>query len=142
MRFLLDANVLIAIGVPSHAAHRKCHDWLRGEPGRLWATCPLTQAAALRHVTRLFGGTHTSFHIALAGLEEDCRNPNHEYWPVDIDLRELADAMRSRVIGPNQITDLQLLILAHKHHGQLATLDKGIRELARGTRYANSLHVI
>ncbi len=50
--------------------------------------------------------------------------------------------MRSRVIGPNQITDLQLLILAHKHHGQLATLDKGIRELARGTRYANSLHVI
>lgn len=142
MRFLLDANVLIAIGFPSHAAHRKCHEWLRGEPSRLWATCPPTQAAALRHVTRLLGGTHKSFHIALAGLEEDCRNPNHEYWPVDVDLRELADAMRARILGPNQITNLQLLVLAHKHHGKLATLDNSILELARGTRYANSLHLI
>jgi predicted nucleic acid-binding protein len=47
--------------------------------------------------------------------------------------------MRSRVLGPNQITDLQLLLLAHKHRGQLATLDTGIRELAAGTRYAGSL---
>lgn len=50
--------------------------------------------------------------------------------------------MRDRILGANQITDVQLLLLAHKHHGQLATLDKGIRELAAGTRYANSVTVI
>lgn len=50
--------------------------------------------------------------------------------------------MRARILGPNQITNLQLLVLAHKHHGKLATLDNSILELARGTRYANSLHLI
>lgn len=142
MRSLLDANVLIALGVPSHPAYRKVHDWFRIEPDRLWATCPLTQAAFLRQVPRLLGGTHASFNIALAGLEEDCRGPHHAFWHLDIDLRDLSDIMRARILGHNQITDLQLLLLAHRHRGQLVTLDKGIAELARGTRYANSLLVL
>lgn len=61
---------------------------------------------------------------------------------MDVDLRELSDSLRSRLIGPNQVTDLQLLLLAHRHRGQLATFDTGIKELAAGTRYANSLLIL
>jgi hypothetical protein len=34
---------------------------------------------------------------------------------------------------------MQLLLLAHRHRGQLVTFDTGLKELAAGTRYANSL---
>jgi predicted nucleic acid-binding protein len=61
---------------------------------------------------------------------------------VDVDLRDLTDSLRARLTGHNQITDLQLLLLAHRHRGQLATFDTGLRELASGTRYANSLLVL
>ena len=61
---------------------------------------------------------------------------------MDVDLRDLSDSQRSRLIGPNQIAGMQLLLLAHHHRGQLATFDTGIKELASGTRYANSLLVL
>jgi predicted nucleic acid-binding protein len=61
---------------------------------------------------------------------------------MDVDLRDLSDSQRSRLIGPKQIADMQLLLLAHRHRGQLATFDTGLRELASGTRYASSLLVL
>lgn len=76
---------------------------------------------------------------ALSGLERDCQNPGYEYWPTDVDLRDLSDSQRSRLIGPKQITGMQFLPPAHRHRGQLATFDTGLRDLASGTRYANSL---
>jgi uncharacterized protein len=78
----------------------------------------------------------------LANLELDCRSPHHEFWPADVDLLDLSDSQRSRLIGPGQIADMQLLMLAHRRRGQLATFDKGIRELAAGTPYTNSLLVL
>ena len=54
------------------------------------------------------------------------RSLNHEYWPVDVDLRDLGDAQRARLIGPGHIADMQLLLLAHRYRGQLATFDKGL----------------
>jgi len=89
--------------------------------------------------SQALGGSRAAAREVLEGLERNCRSPHHEYWPVDVDLSELSDSMRSRLIGLNQITDMQLLMLAHRHRGQLATFDAGIRELAAGTRYANSL---
>jgi predicted nucleic acid-binding protein len=91
---------------------------------------------------RALGGSRDDVRKALAGLERDCQSPNHAYWPVDVDLRDLGDLQRSRLIGPNQIADMQLVLLAHRHRGQLATFDAGIRELVSGTRYASSLLVL
>jgi toxin-antitoxin system PIN domain toxin len=142
VRFLLDVNVLVGLAFPHHTSHRTVHSWFRREPDRLWATCPLTQTGFLRVASRAFGGTRDAVQKALTGLDRDCRSPGHEYWPLDIDLRELSDAQRSRLIGPNQIADMQLLLLAHRWQGLLATLDTGIRELASGSRYANSLLVL
>ena len=142
MRSLLDVNVQVALAFPLHFSHQSAHSWFRREPDRLWATCPLTQAGFLRVASRLLGPSRETFRRAIAGLELDCRNPNHEYWPVDIDLLDLSDSQSSRLIGPNQIADMQLLMLANRRGGQLVTLDTGIGELASGTRYADSLLIL
>jgi toxin-antitoxin system PIN domain toxin len=142
VRFLLDVNVLVGLAFPLHSAHGLAHSWFRREPDRLWATCALTQAGFLRAASRVLGGSRDAIRKALAGLEQDCQSPNHEYWAVDADLRDLSDSQRSRLIGPNQIADMQLLLLAHRHRAQLATFDKGIKELASGTRFAGSVVVL
>ena len=142
VRFLLDVNVLTALAIPSHSFHQAAHAWFRREPDRPWATCPLTQAGFLRVASRAIGSSRDAVRQVLASLEKDCQSPNHEYWPVDVDLRGLSDSLRSRLMGHNQIVDMQLLMLAHRHRGQLATFDKGIKELAAGTSYASSLLVL
>ena len=76
---------------------------------------------------------------ALAALERNCQSPHHEYWPVSVDLRDLSDSLRSRLIGLNQVADMQLLVLAHHHRGQLVTFDQGLKELAASTRYSSRL---
>ena len=50
----------------------------------------------------------------LGRLEFDCRSDFHEYWPVDIDMRDLSALQRNRLIGHNQVTDMQLLMLARR----------------------------
>ncbi len=145
VRFLLDVNVLVALAFPLHSSHRLAHAWFGREPDRLWATCPLTQSGFLRVASRALGGSRDSrddVRKALAGLERDCQSPRHEYWPVDVDLRDLSDSERSRLIGPNQIADMQLLLLAHRRGGQLATFDTGLKELAARTRYAPALMLL
>ena len=142
VRSLPDVNVLIALALPDHSSHRAAHSWFRREPDRLWASCALTQAGFLRVASRLLGSSRDSISRALAGLERDCQSPGHEYWPVDVDLRDLSDSQRSRLIGPNQIADMQLLLMAQRHRGQLVTFDTGVRELASGTKYAGSLLVL
>ena len=139
MRFLLDVNVLAALSFPDHEFQGRAHSWFLREPGRLWATCALTQAGFLRVATQAFGSSRVAVREVLAGFEKDCQSPHHERWPVEADLRDLSDSIWARLIRLNQITDMQLLMLAHRHKGQLATFDAGIRELAAGTRYANSL---
>jgi predicted nucleic acid-binding protein len=131
----------MGLAFPTHALSPPAHSWYTREPDRLWATCPLTQAGFLRIASRTLGGRQ-ALRETLAGLERDCSSPLHEYWPIDIDLSDLSDSQRSRVIGPNQITDMQLLMIAHRHRGQLATFDYGIGELAKATGYSNSVLVL
>ena len=142
MRYLLDVNVLVALAFPSHVFHQRAHRWFSKQPSRRWATCALTQAGFLRTATRLLGNSRNSFAQALAGLERDCQSPDHEYWTVDADLRNLSNSQRLRLIGPNQIADMQLLAVARRHHGELATFDSGIRELASNSGYENFLLVL
>jgi uncharacterized protein len=142
MRYLLDVNVLVALAFPSHSFHDAAHSWFGATQERLWATCALTQAGFARVASRLLGGSRDSIGLALAGLERDCANAGHEFWPVDADLRDLSSSQRARLIGPNQVADMQLLVLAYRHKGQLATFDTELRELAAGTPYAHSLVVL
>lgn len=129
----------MALAFPHLPLHRRAHTWFHQESNRRWATCPLTQAGFLRVTGRELGADHQSIRKALAALERDCQSPHHEYWPVQVDLRDLSDSLRSCLIGSNQLADMQLLVLAHHHRGQLVTFDKGLKEFAASTRYASCL---
>ena len=142
MRYLLDVNVLVALAFGEHTLSAQAHSWYTGVRDRLWATCPLTQGGFLRVASRALGGGPQAVREALAGLERDCRSPLHEYWSADIDMRNLTASQRGRLIGHNQVTDKQLLMLATRHKGQLVTFDTGLGQLATATGYSESVIVL
>ncbi len=142
MRSLLDVNVLVALAFPNQASHRAAHQWFAAQPDRAWATCPLTQAGFLRLATRILGGTREALHAAFVALDQNCQAPGHHFWPAPVDLRALDVRMRSRLTGPNQITDLQLLLAARHHRGQLVTFDTGLRVLAAAAGQAETVVVL
>jgi predicted nucleic acid-binding protein len=51
MILLLDANVLIALTNRSHIHHERARQWF-GNKERMFATCPVTQGALVRHYFR------------------------------------------------------------------------------------------
>ena len=139
MRYLLDVNMLVALTVTENALHEPAQAWFRSEPERLWATCALTQGGFLRVASRYVPASLHAIQELLGRLEFDCRSDSHEYWPVDIDMRDLSALQRSRIIGHNQVTDMQLLMLARRHKGQLATFDSGLGRLAQATGHSESV---
>ncbi len=120
MRFLLDVNVLVSLSFPEHATHEAAQKWFRQDTARLWATCPLTKAGFLRVVWGRLGRTASAVSVALDGLDQNCADPQHEFWPADIDLRKLDYRLRARLIGHNQIADMQLLLLPELHSPALS----------------------
>ena len=141
MIYLLDVNVLIALGDANHP-HRvaalqffeKCAT-LEG-----WATCPLTENAFIR----IFGGNsypHGPGSTAEARrvLNTFRAAPGHQFWPDDISL---ADPRAFPSLPESQqLTDLYLLALAVKHGSKLATFDQRI-DPALLTGGAAALHLI
>lgn len=142
VRSLLDVNVLIALAFPNQASHRAAHEWFAAQPDRKWASCPLTQAGFLRVATRILGGTREALHAAFLALDQNCQSPGHRFWPTPVDLRALDVRQRSRLTGPSQITDLQLLLAARHHRGQLVTFDTGLRVLAAAAGHDEAVVVL
>jgi len=142
VRCLLDVNVLVGLSFPEHTLHARAYGWFHKLTARPWASCPLTQAGYLRVAYQLLGGTHASLAQALGGLEQTCGKSDHVFWSLDVDLTELSSREGSKLIGSGQVTDMQLLMLAYSKQAQLVTADAGIRELARGTRFEDSLLVL
>ena len=141
MTFLLDVNVLIALTYPDHALHAQAHAWFN--PARHWATCPATQAGFVRLAARLSGTENREgVRNGLSALELACASPKHEFWPMTVDLRHLRAVHRKKLLGHQQVADIQLLELAHRRGGQLATFDARIGELATGTDRASSVLVL
>jgi predicted nucleic acid-binding protein len=52
--------------------------------------------------------------------------PDHEFWPDDISVTDVQRFDHSRILGPNQVTDIYLLGLALKNGGRLVTFDRGL----------------
>ena len=79
MTFLLDANVLIALVDPDHVHHRSAGDWFSGSD-EVFATCPITQGALVRHLLRV---DHSVSDIG-AAIARIQALPRHEFWPDDV----------------------------------------------------------
>ncbi len=122
---LLDANVLIALGDPGHVHHARVQKWFHSQPGRGWATCPLTENAFLRIMGAASYpgkiGNPTSLRTL---LKQMCAFPGHQFWKDDISLRDTA--LFPALPASKQLKDIYLIALAVQHRAQLVTLDQRI----------------
>lgn len=127
---LLDVNVLMALAWPTHVHHEAAHRWLAADPLRPWATCPHTQMAFLRlSLQPVVVKAVISFADALQALETSTASKQHSFWTLDFPFTAIADEIRSRLVGHNQLADALLLQLAIQKGGTLATFDRRIAAL-------------
>lgn len=126
MIYLLDANVLVALGDSNHPhRHAALRFFEKSAAVEGWASCPLTENAFLRVVggSAYPGGPGSPGEVRLL-LRRLLSAPGHEFWADDLSLAD------SRVFPTlpvsRSLTDIYLLGLAVKHGGRLATFDAGI----------------
>jgi uncharacterized protein len=126
---LLDVNVLIALGWPTHQHHAAAHNWFATIAPAGWATCPMTQCAFVRISTNTKAvGSPLTPAQAVAALARMTSHAAHVFWADDLPVSSAyfpAAALR----GHQQITDAYLLALCASRGGQLATFDSAIRSI-------------
>jgi len=124
--YLLDANVLISLATPEHSLNKRAALWFR--QGHRFATCPITQGALIRFHLR--AGVDATAESAKLLLESILSLPRHQFWPDDASFVEMST---KGIIGHRQVTDAYLALLALKHRGSLATMDRALAALHAGT---------
>ncbi|MCI6584284.1 MAG: PIN domain-containing protein [Mobiluncus porci] len=119
-RYLLDANVLIALSSSTHPDYEKANLWVKKNHELL--ICPITQGALLRYLM------WSKQNLTDArGLILQMRDTHRYLWiPADLNYD---DADFARITGHKQVTDLYLAELARHHGALLATFDTGIAGL-------------
>ena len=123
--FLLDANVLIAMGDASHVHHQRVQQWFHAQPGRAWATCALTENAFLRIIGAVsYPGHIGDPEVVRALLTQMCAFPGHQFWNDSVSLRNAVQF--PTLPSAKHLTDIYLLGLAVSHKAKLATLDQRI----------------
>jgi len=143
MRYLLDANVLAAIGLPEHVHHATARAWFRDHRGQGWATCPATQAAFVRVSNGASAGAVRRPAVAIEFLRQLTSDPRHEFWPLASPMTFLDSDLRTHLRGAHQVAAFQLLDLAMKRGGKLVTFDaKFAGSLAKDPRLSGAIELI
>jgi toxin-antitoxin system PIN domain toxin len=120
VRYLLDANVLIALTVQEHEHHERASIWASTLDS--FATCPIVEGALVRFLVRLGESAITAVEV----IHRIRKLPASEFWPDSISY---ADIDLGHVVGHRQVTDAYLVGLARSHAAALATLDEGLANL-------------
>lgn len=122
MIVLLDANVLIALINEAHVHHERARTWF-AKKKPLFATCPITEGALIRHYFR--ETEQPSSQAAINLIQEIHALPSHQFWNDSLNYGEIN---YRGIIGHRQITDAYLVALAISKKGILATMDSGLSE--------------
>ena len=127
MVYLLDVNLLLALCDPRHMHHDPAHRWFAGKGKSAWATCPITENGFVRIASHpSYPNSPGSASRAVDLLREFCRGAGNRFWPDAVSLTDETLFRLGPVLSANQTTDVYLLGLAVKNHGELATLDRSI----------------
>jgi toxin-antitoxin system PIN domain toxin len=126
MRALLDVNCLLALLDEDHSSHLQALLWWQSNRKAGWATCPLTQNGFARIASQRRYPSQRPLGVAIEQIERLVTLPDHEFWADDISIADDRVFDRSRILGPNQLTDVYLLALAVKNVGRLVTFDRGV----------------
>lgn len=129
---LLDVNVLVALAWPTHIHHLAARRWFAAAHAEGWATTPVTEFGFVRVSSNPAAvGDPLTPGEALTVLDEIRARPGHQMWADDVSPTErFVDP--TRLVGHRQVSDAHLLALARRHRGRLATLDRGLVDLAGG----------
>ena len=144
MRYLLDANALIALCWSSHQHHESAIRWFSAHNTQGWSTCAFTQAAFVRvSLQPVFSGQAVSSSDIVEVLRLNTSQAQHSYLPIDFDMCQVYSACTGGIAGHRQVTDAWLLTAAIKHHAKLVSFDSGIASLlATTSERAAHLHLL
>ena len=130
MKWLLDANALIALGWPAHEHHEATRRWFKRHAAEGWASTALTQAAFVRIVSQpAFSGRVISVAQATELLLRNTAHTKHRRLPLDLGFEQLMGCCSGGLFSHRQITDAYLLTTAARHGARLLTFDSGIGQL-------------
>ena len=126
MRFLLDVNALVALGVVEHQFHVPVTTWVRRSlsDGNLkLLSCSITELGFVRVLanTKPYGFTVPTANGLLRRMKAEDKEL-FSFIADDLD----ASRLPSWVQHPKQVTDGHLAQLAKANGAVLATLDRGI----------------
>jgi uncharacterized protein len=128
--YLLDANVLIALGWPLHEHHQIVQDWFKVHAKEGWATTPFTQAAFVRVLSQpAFSDGAIGPREAAELLTRSTANIHHSFQAVDLPIAEVLGICSGGLMGHRQVTDAYLLAQAVKTKTKLVTFDSGLKQL-------------
>ena len=124
MRYLLDVNVLVALGHTGHALHTKATAWYAGVAKSATGlhTCAITELGFVR--VSVMTGLQPDVASARAALDALKSSSLVRFEIVSDDLG--AAHLPPFVKSPQSVTDGHLLELSKKHAMKLVTLDRGI----------------
>ena len=124
MRYLLDTNVLLALGHTGHTHHSKAAAWYASVAGTATGlhTCSITELGFVRVATQI--GLQPDIASARSGLDalKASSRVRFELVPDDLGAAHLPVFVKR----PAAVTDGHLLELAKKNTMKLVTLDRGI----------------
>ena len=123
MTYLLDVNVLVALGLLEHNLNGRVADWIKRENYPTVATCSITELGFVRVLSQAssYGLTVAQAQNLLLQLKQDGTLP-FIFIPDNHDITRLP----KWVTSSRQTSDGHLLELASAHDAILATLDGGI----------------
>ncbi len=123
MRFLLDVNLLLALGLAEHERHARAAAWARSHRGGELLTCAITEIGFIRVACQAaaYGYTVADAKELLRRLRA-AESPRFGFVGDEV----AADGLPGWVRGAGQVTDGHLIALAAAHGAKLATLDAGI----------------
>lgn len=124
MRYLLDINVLLALGHTGHTQHSEAAAWYARVAGTATGlhTCSITELGFVRIATQI--GLQPDIASARAALDALKASSRVRFELVSDDLG--AAHLPAFVKKPAAVTDGHLLELAKKNSLKLVTLDRGI----------------
>jgi len=123
MKYLLDVNVLVALGIFHHKFHDRVIAWTTAQKGALIMTCSITELEFVRVAAQApdYGFSVQQARTLLLSLKMN-NGPPLSFLPDSNDISLLPAWVKS----PRQTTDGHLVQLANANGAVLATLDAGI----------------
>jgi predicted nucleic acid-binding protein len=120
MRYLLDVNALVALGLRNHEFHGRMASWVHAEQFPPIATCSITELGFIRVLAQAsaYGLSLAEARTLLLRLKKS-RVLQFTFIPDDQDVSYLPEW----VITAKQTTDGHLTQLARRNEAVLATLD-------------------